>query len=317
MNRYLILPVVLAAGCGRPAGDGKGEPLPDGLATAPRAFEVVVKSAKIKPTKPDGSKWDFGTSKPDPYVRVSVMEGDKLTRHGQTKVINGSLNPVWNETVLAVDAGEWLVFHVKDKDLQFDDRIGLHLEAVTTELAEKGEVRMAFDQVEELVVVVRKSAAVVRREEQEAAAARARDEAEATRRRAEADAAERARLEAAKAAATQQAAAQAAEAERQRIAALAQQQRDAAAEQLRQARETESRLVRQISELNNQLTTATLAAAAANTAYQRTEPGSGGEFVAEAAFLAAQRVQRELQNKIQAAQHELQIARDQIRRLQM
>ena len=40
-------------------------------------------------------------------------------------------------------------------------------------------------------------------------------------------------------------------------------------------------------------------------------------FVAEAAFLAAQRVQRELQNKIQAAQHELQIARDQIRRLQM
>src|SRR4051812_15083603 len=112
MNRshLVTLLLVLASGARAPAAETI-VPNADGAAT--RDFEVVVKSAKIKPTKANGSKWDVGNGNPDPFVRVSILDGGKFTRTGQTKVVKDTLTPLWDEVVLAVDVGEVVVLSVK------------------------------------------------------------------------------------------------------------------------------------------------------------------------------------------------------------
>lgn len=67
----------------------------------PRAssrWDVIVQSGTV-PTGNGSTYWDSGRDDPDPYVMVTV-DGAATTKSGQTKDIDGSTSPTWNETVI-------------------------------------------------------------------------------------------------------------------------------------------------------------------------------------------------------------------------
>lgn len=105
-----------SCGANLTCGDSGCEPDPMAL------WDVTVLDGTIALTDANGDAWDSFNGLPDPYVTMEVVGDD-----GETEVIDNSIFPVWNETILVgvnstqLEGG--LEISVLDSDAAFDDTI--------------------------------------------------------------------------------------------------------------------------------------------------------------------------------------------------
>ncbi len=106
-------------------------------------WNVVMLSADIAPTKPNGSGWDFFTSLPEVFVRAATPDGMGDYVVGQSATIPETLTPIWNETILAGVTTEALqtvlAFYMLDEDDSFDDDI-CYVELTVDPMAMSGQI---------------------------------------------------------------------------------------------------------------------------------------------------------------------------------
>src|SRR4051812_9075419 len=87
-------------------------------------YTIVIKSAKVKTTKADGSAWDINNGKPDLAVIVRNVD-EKDTKPFQTKTKDDTFEATFDETAsVKVRPGQTLEFEVIDVDVAVNDTAG-------------------------------------------------------------------------------------------------------------------------------------------------------------------------------------------------
>jgi hypothetical protein len=120
-------------------------------------WTVIIKSAKVKNTKADGSAWDPMDGAPDLFVRVRV--DDKAAKDFDTKVVkDDAYEATFNtDTNVRFRIGQKVILTVIDKDVAANDDCGTYNLITTEPVITKGKLRLEnFGQVMYLDVEFKK-----------------------------------------------------------------------------------------------------------------------------------------------------------------
>jgi hypothetical protein len=126
--------------------------LPPLLAKAESAATLIIERVEVRTTKDDGkSSWDAGGGAPDILITVERISEPKGEKHA-TSTAEDSFKATFNRKALGVDEGDRIEIRVLDEDVAADDEIGEIRHKITAKDLKSGEIELAFDQVDKLIL---------------------------------------------------------------------------------------------------------------------------------------------------------------------
>jgi hypothetical protein len=122
------------------------------VAAAESTATLVIERVEVRTTKDDGkTSWDAGGGAPDIKVTVERVSEPKGETHA-TSTEEDKFKATFNRKALGVDEGDRIEIRVLDEDVAADDRIGGIEHKITAKDLKSGEIELAFDQVDKLIL---------------------------------------------------------------------------------------------------------------------------------------------------------------------
>ena len=112
---------------------------------------LIVGTIKVRSTKANGKAWDIAGGAPDLQVIVERTSKPKGEQH-TTAVKQNVFEAAFNRKTMGVHEGDTIKIRVIDEDVGIDDEVGEVSRKISADDIKSKEVKIAFDQVDELIL---------------------------------------------------------------------------------------------------------------------------------------------------------------------